>query len=70
MVAKVATNSFRVKELTGNGILVLPGDVLIKAASLTREDLKGLVREMEAIAARNATLSAPPSRGGDRDQQV
>ena len=70
MIAKVATNSFRVKELSGSGILVLPGDVLIKVASLTKEELKGLVREKESIASRNAALSAPLADSGNGNRTV
>ena len=63
VTAKIATNSFRVQALTGGRILVLPGDILIIAASLTKSELVVLVREMERIASRNAALSAPLADG-------
>ena len=70
ITSKLATNAFHACSLMDNRCVVLPGDVLIKVASLSKEELRALCREMETIAARSNALSTPISGTDDRGRGV
>ena len=58
VVAKVATNAYKVQSLITGKESIIPGDQLIKINSLTEDELKALCKEMEEVARRNADAAA------------
>ena len=59
IMAKVATNHFRVKSVVNGTETTLPGDVLVKVSALTEQELVQLCREMEKATVREAVSNSP-----------
>ena len=65
VIARVATNSFRVKSLMDDAISCLPGDQLIKVSNLDEDGMRQLVHLMESSAAKGLPQpSRPRTRAG------
>ena len=60
VIARVATNSFRVRSLMDDAVYCLPGDQLIKVSNLDEEGMRKLVHSMEPSAAKGLPLPSRP----------
>ena len=60
VVARIATNSYRVRSLMNEAIFCFPGDHLIRVSHLDEEGMRRLVRSMEASAARSLPVPSRP----------
>ena len=69
--SKVATNSFRCRDLKTNKISIIPGDLLIKLHGLTENETVELINEMERVAAKEAEITrAAPAQGARRSTRL
>lgn len=69
--SKVATNSFRCRNIKTNEETIIPGDLLVKLNGLTENEAVELINEMERVAAKEAeTTAAPPDSGNRRSTRI
>ena len=66
IISKVATNSFRCKNIKTKEVVVLPGDLLIKIKGLTENEAVDMIDEMERVAAKEAEITRAPNKAGNR----
>ena len=64
--SKVATNSFRCRNIKTNEETIIPGDLLVKLNGLTENEAVELINEMERVAAKEADMTVAPPAGGMR----
>ena len=71
VTSKVATNSFRCRNIKTNEETIIPGDLLVKMKGLTENEAVELINEMERVAAKEAeTTTAPAKAGGRRSTRI
>ena len=66
VTSKVATNSFRCRNIKTNQESIIPGDLLVKMKGLTENEAIELINEMEKVAAKEAEATTAPAKQGVR----